>query len=85
MTLNRDSLVRPVTVPAGFAVKSAAKHGFPPLPCGDPGANHPGWIVTDMLCVAAGQVGNPISYFVPVKTDDRAWATLIRHDVLLSC
>lgn len=85
MILNQDSLVRSVTVPAGFAVKGAAKHGFPPLPCGDPGTNHPGWIVTDMLGVITTQFSNPISDFVPVKTDDGAWAKLIRHDVFLSC
>lgn len=84
MTLSRHSLVRPVTVPAGLAVESAAEHGFPSLLCGDPGANDPGRIVTDMLCVITTQFSNPVSDFVPVKTDDGAWAKLIRHEVLLS-
>jgi hypothetical protein len=39
---------------------------------GDPGAEGPGWVVADVLGVAAFEVGDPMAFGILVKRDDFA-------------
>lgn len=42
----------------------------PALFCDDPGAEGPGWVMTDMAGMPAIKVGYPIAKFVLVKSND---------------
>ena len=53
------------------AIKFEAEHGFTPG-CGRyPGSINPGGIMAHMLAMAAGKLGDPVLFLIPMIAGDR--------------
>jgi hypothetical protein len=58
-----------------FTVQLKAQHAVATLPGDDPGAVDPGWVMANMLVMAAGKLCYPVVFFVFVITRYRLFHT----------
>ena len=55
---------------AFLAVERMTQHPVAPLLRRDPLANHPWWVMSNMLIVAAGELYHPMAFVISVKAAD---------------